>query len=1087
MKIANSDINLLQEELNTLKEKLRRSYRDYYGLVEKTNKDLKELFDASNDLISIFKPTGEFRFVNEAWKNKLGYSEDDLFDMKFVDVVHPEHKMETLESLLKITAGSGMERFQTTLQTKHGKNVYVNGRLTCVFEDDRPIEYRAVFFDVTERIRAESAQALYYKIATLTITSANLEALYSNIHDQLSTMLKVRNFSIAFKTPGVRALEYAFWKNEKQESQLTRDVEDLLANYTLDRGTPSMIYEDGIKKIADHKRIELNDPLPKIWLGVIINIEGKPSGVLSVFSYLDTSAYNNKDLELMDFISGQVSMAMQREINEVRIENQAARLRAIFESSTHQIWSIDTKGRFTSFNTNYAEDFKNYYGIEPKLGQSLEDFAMSYLDEGTLEFWREKYIEAFKGEVITFQWHVTNRDGKDVWRDVFLNPIYLPDGRIKEVSVIANDISEKKVAEVALQDSEEKFRNIFESFQDVYFRCSIDGKITMISPSAQVILGVSNEQTLGEQIQDFFISKESYREVFRKVMKEGQVTNFEAVAVDKKSKETPVLCNIRLIYKDGQPHEIEGVARDITQLRKNNEELRQAKEVAERSLKVKEQFLANMSHEIRTPMNGIVGMIDLLGTTSLDEEQNDYLRTIKRSSDTLLTIVNDILDLSKIEAGKMELKLAPVQLVSTFEKIYDLYSQQAYLSGNSFFYHLDKKLPDWILTDETRLIQVLSNLTSNAVKFSQKKGTINLSIRVIEEKDGNYTFKVSVKDSGIGINENDQERLFQSFNQLDSSSSKNYGGTGLGLAISKQLVSSLGGEIGVVSTPGLGSTFWFTFQAQKTKAPEKEELSASEEITQFAIEKPRILLVDDNQINRSVASKILTKSGCEVVEAQGGQEAVDKVSVDHFDLIFMDIQMPEVDGIEATFRIKNLQLEHLPPIVAMTAYSMEEDREKFLGQGMDDYLPKPIKAEKLISTVKKWTRFEPVKVTNDGLEEETERLVINQNTLNQLRKYGGLELIESGLTEFDEEASTLIAQAKEWLKQKDYNSLKGDMHTLKGNAGTLGIEKLADLAATMEKKIKENNFDELESILKQLQLNLKAFKESYKNILSTNE
>lgn len=1087
MKLADRDIKLLQEEVKTLKEKLRRSYRDYYSLVEKTNSDLKQVFDASNDLISIFKPSGDFRFVNESWKNKLGYSEEEIADLKFVDIVHPDHKKETLENLMKITAGVGMDRFQTTLQSKHGKNIYVNGRLTCVFEEDRLIEYRAVFFDITERIRAESAQALYYKIANLTITSGNLDALYRNIHDQLSRMLKVRNFSIAFKVIGTKVFDYAFWINELQDEVPTRDVENLLANYTLSRGTPSMIYEDGIKKIAEQQKVQLYDPLPKIWLGVIINIEGKPSGVLSVFSYQDTSTYNNKDLELMDFISGQVSLAMEREINEVRIENQAARLRAIFESSTHQIWSVDREYRFTSFNNNYSEDFQQYYDVEPKLGQSWSDFGLEHFEEKTISLWKNKYDQAFAGEVLNFQWHQLNKKGEPVWRDIFLNPIFLPDGKIEEVSVIANDISEKKIAEVALQDSEEKFRNIFESFQDIYFRSSIDGKITMISPSAQVVLGISTKQTIGQPIRNFFSSKSSINAVFRKVLAEGQVRNFEAMALAKEGVETPVLCNIRLIRRDGKPYEIEGVARDITQLKKTNEELMKAKDVAERSLKVKEQFLANMSHEIRTPMNGIVGMIDLMGTTDLSEEQSDYLRTIKRSSDTLLTIVNDILDLSKIEAGKMELKLAPVHLVETFEKIYDLYSQQAHLSGNTFFYHLDKKLPEWILTDETRLIQVLSNLTSNAVKFSQKKGTINLSIRVLEQKDGLFSFKISVKDSGIGISEDDQEKLFQSFNQLDSSSSKNYGGTGLGLAISKQLVESLGGEIGVVSTPGLGSTFWFTFKAQMTTAPEKTAEPEVNEIRQFAIEKPRILLVDDNQINRSVASKILTKSGCEVVEATGGLEAVDKVQRESFDLIFMDIQMPEVDGIEATFRIKGLNLVNTPPIIAMTAYSMEEDREKFLGQGMDDYLPKPIKAEKLISTVKKWTRFEPVKVTGEALTEESERLVINQNTLNQLRKFGGMELIASVLTEFDEEATTLIGKVADHLKAKTYKELRGDMHTLKGNAGTLGAEKLADLAAAVEKKLKENTFEGLEELLKQLEINLGLFKESYRNILTTNE
>lgn len=1085
MKEAESDIVPEELQLEELKAKLRRSYRDYYELTEKTNQNLKEIFDASNDLICIFKPTGQFRFVNETWKNKLGFDDVDLLDLKFVDVVHPDHQKETLESLMQITAGSGTERFQTTLITKNGKSIFVNAKLTCSFEDDNPTEFRGVFFDISERIRAESAQALYYKLANLTITSGNLESLYQDIYDQLGRMLRLRNFSIAFKKPRSKSFDYAFRINEFMDDDLSMDVEDVLAFYTLERGTPGMIYEQGIGKIADQRKIKLKDPLPKVWLGVTIKIEGRPAGVLSIYSYRDASAYNDKDLELIDFVSGQVSLAMEREISGETIENQAARLRAIFESSTHQIWSVNRKGEFTSFNQNYANDFENYYDTQPSIGTSLEEFGKNQLGKRELKFWRDKYEKAFKGEIVNFQWNQEDLKGNPIWRDVFLNPIFLPDGKIEEVSVIANDISEKKIQEVALQDSEEKFRNIFESFQDIYFRCSIDGVVSMISPSANSVLEIPTKDIIGKPVERFFYSDENIKKVLVKVKKLGQVSNIEASAIAKNKKQIPMLCNIRMIKRKGHPAEIEGVARDISQLKQTNEALINARDVAERSLKVKEQFLANMSHEIRTPMNGIVGMIDLLGSTELSEEQSEYLRTIKRSSETLLTIVNDILDLSKIEAGKMELKLAPVQLVHTFEKIYDLYSQQAHLSGNSFFYHLDKKLPEWVLVDETRLIQVISNLTSNAIKFSHNKGTINLSIRVQEARKNKYQFKVSIKDSGIGISVEDQERLFQSFNQLDSSSSKNYGGTGLGLAISRQLVESLGGEIGVVSTPGLGSTFWFTFGATKTKAPKLKADTDKSRIKQFVNEKPRILLVDDNQINRNVASKILSKSGCEVEEADGGKKAINLVKKKSFDLIFMDIQMPEMDGIEATYRIKSLELDEQPPIIAMTAYSMEEDREKFLGQGLDDYLAKPIKAEKLIQTVQKWTEFEPTKVTSDVLEEETERLIINQNTLNQLRKFGGNELIESVLTEFDEEATELVKVADEHLKLQDLEQVRGALHTLKGNAGTLGAERLADIAAKMEKMAKENNFGGVIHVLPSLKEGLEQFKVSYKNILES--
>ena len=287
-------------------------------------------------------------------------------------------------------------------------------------------------------------------------------------------------------------------------------------------------------------------------------------------------------------------------------------------------------------------------------------------------------------------------------------------------------------------------------------------------------------------------------------------------------------------------------------------------------------------------MNGVIGMIDLLGSTELDEEQSEYIRTIKKSSDSLLHILNDILDLSKIEAGKMKLRQEPVKIIDTFEKVYELYSQQAHISKNSLYYHLDDKLPDYILGDETRLMQVLSNLTSNAIKFSPQKGTINLSIRVMEQKGKRYKFKVSIKDSGIGISKKDIDKLFQNFSQIDSSSSKNFSGTGLGLAISKELVKSMDGDIGVASTPGFGSTFWFTFWAESIEADQvTEKKDDGAFLKEFKDTNPRILLVDDNNINRNVACTILSKAGCEVEEAQSGFEAIEKVKAKKFDLIFM--------------------------------------------------------------------------------------------------------------------------------------------------------------------------------------------------------
>jgi PAS domain S-box-containing protein len=616
----------------------------------------------------------------------------------------------------------------------------------------------------------------------------------------------------------------------------------------------------------------------------------------------------------------------------------------------------------------------------------------------------------------------------------------------------------------------------------------MDGFITMISPSVQELLKYDPATILGDNVMKYLRTKQPLEQIMEKLFEEKRLRDIEGVVRDAKGNKVNFLCNIRLIQKKDGITEIEGVGRDISKLKETTKELERAKDVAERSLKIKERFLANMSHEIRTPMNGIIGMLDLISSTQLDKEQSEYIKTINKSSQTLLNILNDILDLSKIEAGKMELRQDPFQLVKTIEKVYDLFSQQALLSDNVLYYHIDEKIPDWIVSDETRLIQVLSNLTSNAIKFSRKKGNINISLRLIKSVRKEHTFKVTIKDSGIGISENDQKTLFQNFHQIDNSTTKNFGGTGLGLAISKELAKSMNGDIGVVSTPGLGSTFWFTFKAKEIASKKVQLTQTDPSFTkQFVNKAPRVLLVDDNDVNRKVAKGILEKSGCEIIEAIDGYQAIRLAKKGDYDLIFMDIQMPKMSGVKATQKIKALKLKDPPPIIAMTAYSMEEDRQKFLDSGLDDYLAKPIKADVLINKVKSWLEFEPNQITVEPISEQSKALVINQNTINQLAKFGGYELIETTLVDFEEEAEMLVKNTKKFLKKKDYKAMKGELHTLKGNAGTLGIEKLSKQAASIEKLLKANKFDNLKKEVTKLTALFEEFKESSQNMLITNE
>ncbi|MEP2024300.1 MAG: PAS domain S-box protein [Reichenbachiella sp.] len=1073
-----SGINLIGENV-TEQNKVKKQ-------LEKSNAQLTELFDNSYDLIQTFDHDGVFQFVNQAWVEKLGYR-DQLKDIRFKKLVHPKNWEQTVANLDKLIKGETIDRFETVFVSDMGKNIFVSGRVNCSFDINGNAQFRGIFYDITERIRAEKAQSLYYKIADFNIEGPQLEILYAKLFDELQGLLNIKNLSIDLNftnksnasAPYVRS-EF----NDPAQIENQKTINGLIAKLMNGETRQLIIYEEQIKEQVSKKNFK--GDYPKVWLGVQITVGNSPIGLLSTHSYDDRSDFGAKDLELLYFIASQISLAIERKINEEKIVDQAARLKAIFESSSHQIWSVDDNYNLTSFNINHTKWMEDGFGIKTIMGKEYAK-EKSKLTDSVNKFWEKKYNEAFKGKALNFQNEVKTKNGNTHWSEVFINPIIKEDGTIEEVSVISNDITEKKNAELALSESESKFREIFESIQDIYFRCDLNGKLLMVSPSAKESLGLLPEEVIGRNITHFFTSSESAETILRNLLKQHKFQNLEASFKTEDDEKIDFLCNVRVLFRNKQAVGFEGVARDISEIKRAYEELSKAKELAEKSLAIKESFLANMSHEIRTPMNGIIGMIDLIGSTDLNTEQMDYVKTIKKSSLTLMDILNDILDLSKIEAGKMELKERPISLMASFQRLYDLFSKEAIANNIYLNYNLDTETPSVILLDETRLLQVLSNLVSNAIKFSDGKGTIDISLMVKTVEDKKCTFKVQIKDEGIGIPKEQIKNLFINFNQLDNSSTKVYSGTGLGLAISKELVRSMGGEIGVVSTPGLGSTFWFTFQGQLLEEGSEtngSDLDEPMQITkEFVSVVPRILVVDDNKVNRTVASQILEKSGCDVKLAGSGLEAIEIVKENTLDLIFMDIQMPKMDGIQTMKNIRSLGIKNLPPIVAMTAYSMEDDREKFMSQGMDDYVAKPIRAVTIIEKVKEYIQYDSSVVAVTEQAESNTDLLINKETLDQLSKFGGPELLETVLSDFEIEANELIKNCMIHFADDQIEEIRKELHTLKGSAGTLGIEKLANYVIKLELQLKTADTTNLKPQLDTIQECFIEFKENYKNIL----
>ncbi len=1087
-KTLQAEIDRLKERVHSLEERDTPSEVPTTGhLLPASTHELHQFLDGARDLIQVVGLDERIEFANRAWLETLGYTAKEASGLRLVDILPVGARTQVSNVLETLLRGKDPGKFDTTFLTKEGKEVSVVGSFSCAYENGKPTAYTGIFYDNTERIRAESAQKLYYSIGSLVLKSSTLDELLAEIHGLLREHIKANNFHVGLYNEEERALTFPYYVDEVFGGKVNaykRHFSKGLTEYTFTRKRPTFLYQEDIEVLVKEGKVQLVGPVPKVWLGVPLIMGDRTIGVIAVKSHTDRNKFRRAELDLLDFISGQVALVIERKRYEEQINEQRARLHAIFDSSSHMIWSVNKKRGLTSFNQNYAEAIHGYYGQYPEIdpAASKPRFMLS-----APEYHQEvdrRYLAAFQGELQHFETHITDKDGHILWRECFLNPIFLPDGKIEEVSGIAHDITEKKLSEMALQENEEKFRNIFESFQDIYFRADFEGIIQMISPSVLEVSGYTQEEVLGANLSRYFDNINPQGRLIRKLFREGKVGNYEAALIRKDGKRIEVLCNIRLIYHRGRPVAIDGVLRDVTSLKAANEELREAKEIAERSLHVKERFLANMSHEIRTPMNGVIGMIDLLLDTRLDVEQQDFVGTIKKSSELLLGILNDILDLSKLEAGKMELRPIGLSLDESLRKLNSLFGQAAAAKGVRLSYKIDPELPPYIFADEVRLMQVLSNLMSNSIKFTEV-GQVKVSVKIEEEMGEMVRLRFEIKDTGIGISKENVPQLFQNFNQLDNSLSKSYAGTGLGLAISKELVRLMGGEIGVTSRPEKGSTFWFTLvlkKARRADLPPREETVRISD-NHFAAAKPKILLVDDNKVNQRVASVILTKAGCEVQVAGNGQDAIDKVR-EHpgYDLIFMDIQMPGMDGIEATRQIKALGKKDLPPIVAMTAYSMKDDEQRLRAAGLDDYLPKPITSEVLIGMVKKRMGIREVRSTTRQIEPPADP-VLNLQVSGQLEAIGGQDLLEEIYGGFLEEAQELIATAQAGQAQGEPEAVRRSLHTLKGTAGTVGAMKVAKLAERIEGNLKRGQDAYLAEDLLELSKRYAEFRAQYRTLL----
>jgi PAS domain S-box-containing protein len=648
-----------------------------------------------------------------------------------------------------------------------------------------------------------------------------------------------------------------------------------------------------------------------------------------------------------------------REIAEI----SEYKVRSMFDNSLTGFLYFDSTGRILEANPSVlnilgspslsiTQEKVNIFTFEKLIDVGFSDDAKKCLTQK----------EIVKNEALyTSYWN------KTCYIKYFLTPLIVKDevigiwANLHDLTDIWKTNQELTVSKEKAENSEREYANLIQNLGEGFLRADEKGIITMANlPIAQMCGYDTPEEMIGLRIEELYTHPEVRNIMLGHLKEKGILTNYELQLKRKDGTTFWSLSNIKLkVNGAGKTIGTEGLIRDISEL-KNAEKAKQVKEklendiaIAGEALKFKQRFLANMSHEIRTPLTGILGMAEILTQTDLNTEQSDYLNTLIHSGNNLKEIINDVLDFSKIEAGKVQIKKRNFRFQSLSESASNLFTsickKQIRLETS-----LDPKIPEYISADEMRITQIINNLMSNAIKFTQQ-GQISFDAELLNHipETSELEIKITISDTGKGISESTQSKLFKPFSQIEENDTRNFEGTGLGLSICKELVRLHGGTIGMNSKLDQGSTFWFTFIANtaninsfdknlscKPPAAKKENL--------------RVLLAEDKPINQKVIQLLISSLGHKVTIAQNGEEAVSMFSPDKFDLILMDIQMPVMDGITA-IEILRKKYAELPPIIGLSANAFEGDREKYMARGMDEYLTKPLNINEFISILDRLT------------------------------------------------------------------------------------------------------------------------------------
>jgi PAS domain S-box-containing protein len=989
---------------------------------EDAQRFLAAVVQYSGDAITAYTPGGTILTWNRGAETIFGYAAEEVIG-KSISIMMPPERRGLTAITEKVLAGHSVSQFEGVLVRKDGVLMDVSVTAYPINNSAGDVKaISAIVRDISERKRAEQTQAL-------------LASIIESSHDAI--MAEDLDGTIVSWNRGAEALfGYA--------------ADEMIGKNASILYPPDCCKED-VQSLAIIRSGRAISPIETVRL--------RKDG-----SRIDVSLALSPMRDSLQAIVGAAVIARdigERKRAEAAIRESEGRFHLMADSCPAVLWMTEADGGICFVNRKCKE----FFGVAFERLAGNEWHPLIHPDDA------QAYIETFSTAVRTRssferEARIRRADGDWRWGISYAEPRWSSSGEFCGHVGLTFDITERKEADAKVRSSEERFRQLAENVREVFWMTGADAsELLYVNPAYETVWGRSC-QSLYENPASWFdaIDPADRHQAYTSLQKQldGDTAPGE-YRIRRPDGTVRWIRDRAFPIRDHEDHliRIVGVAEDITDQKRYEAELVRAKEAADAASNAKSIFLANMSHEIRTPMNGVIGMLQLLVETELSPTQQHYAQVAQNSGQTLLSLINDILDLSKIEARKITFETIDFRLREVLEESIESWRTQATAKGIACELRIAPETPHLVGGDPKRLRQVLVNLISNAVKFTEQ-GTIVVEVHPVKQDNGGTTIHFAVTDTGIGIRPDQARGLFSPFVQADSSTTRRYGGTGLGLAICKQLAEMMGGEIGLESAEGSGSTFWFTstFKPPSLRASSGQKARSSVRDREPVVvprsgsargREPRILVGDDNSINRLLIQAQLKKIGYRADVVANGAEVVEALTRREYHLILMDWQMPVMDGEEATRRIRHSSHSEIP-IIALTAHAMAGDRERCINAGVDDYLAKPVELRHLEEVLRRWVGpAMPPRAAMDASEVPPAEPIEIVNERALLKRLMNDETLAGRiLAAFLEDCPIQLKTLRGCVVDNNALGAALKAHEIRGAATTVSAERLRRVALEME-------------------------------------